>query len=981
MTPRSRPLGSMVFDSIKSCLDELLFQLKYEDGNMSDEDDIDSVEKARNNSMALPQVTALLSLMLTFILSSHSNVDRISQNLCDIFEDNFIPAFDLLVEKLPSLKNSPSDLLAVINHLHGIVRVLTLISAFGGGGTKVPRLFGISGKSLFAICKSFLKEFRNQSCTSGTASQAAAATSNEFDSDSEGRFVSSQPQIQPSRTQHFSRRPDNSNDSDGLMDDDDDDAENGTHRPRILRAPPPKRRRVGNGLNPRLRNDSRSQITHQIPVAIAIDARGAWACASLMLLLQSSFISVEFIASHLVWPEDYNNQAGYGTVSKLPDPCGALVCATLFCRKSVILRRDRLDLQSGRGQDANEDQESALIISLEAILQARRSFPPSSKHFMRGLEHMAGMVRKGEYSECCGPISNDESMMVLEALHPEGVGKESNDYFLLRRWTKKILKYRSSYHSQQVLAATLTFIYAQKNLRKQFEGSIRGFMCTSFCHIDESVRSLACDLLGAALIIFPDQNPIVLDVLKNALPRLDERKKIRKWVDKSLVDQKLRDEMVTLEEEALTDAEGSIEYNSIQCIGMIAGYASDPALARDMIWRLLDLASKRPSILLPCYRACKRASFLLQYKSLSDMFDDMMPHMLVKWLESQRSLYDFPILMMSPFALEWACRLFPNELLSMLLSGEGWNDGFFHLGGVEGEIQSLNERILTSFVESVAQFLIPNILLSSSDDSNNQRIDATKFLAECVLILTGLGNDEAVAKVLCNHISELYGYVAVLAEEGDATVECENAFKLLKRCVSSVHIERTGAKCSFLVLRHILLLHRKGMSVVGLGDIELTSKSYIEGIKYVSKQLKGPSNRKQGSFIEQLGSSMTESMIIVKYWLSLSQTERQREESWGTLSMLCEILIENIGDGTVESGELGFCLHSFISIILNPTNIDICPSVLSSLNAVLSSLFSNTAKETLLQDVISVIHKLSLALIQIHQLAYDKLYLACDSSE
>ena len=115
-------------------------------------------------------------------------------------------------------------------------------------------------------------------------------------------------------------------------------------------------------------------------------------------------------------------------------------------------------------------------------------------------------------------------MMVLEALHPEGVGKESNDYFLLRRWTKKILKYRSSYHSQQVLAATLTFIYAQKNLRKQFEGSIRGFMCTSFCHIDESVRSLACDLLGAALIIFPDQNPIVLDVLKNALPRLDDRK-------------------------------------------------------------------------------------------------------------------------------------------------------------------------------------------------------------------------------------------------------------------------------------------------------------------------------------------------------------------------------------------------------------------------------------------------------------------------
>ena len=80
--------------------------------------------------------------------------------------------------------------------------------------------------------------------------------------------------------------------------------------------------------------------------------------------------------------------------------------------------------------------------------------------------------------------------------------------------------------------------------------------------------------------------------------------------------------------------------------------------------------------------------------------------------------------------------------------------------------------------------------------------------------------------------------------------------------IKCAYIERTGAKCSFLVLRHILLLHRKGISVIGLGNIALASKSYIEGIKYVSKQLKGPSNRIQGSFLEQLGSSLTESIAI-----------------------------------------------------------------------------------------------------------------------
>jgi hypothetical protein len=321
----------------------------------------------------------------------------------------------------------------------------------------------------------------------------------------------------------------------------------------------------------------------------------------------------------------------------------------------------------------------------------------------------------------------------------------------------------------------------------------------------------------------------------------------------------------------------------------------------------------------------------------------------------------------------------------MLSLEGGWSDDFFHIAGVEGEIDPLNERILTSFVGSVAQFLIPNILLSSSNcdslsDSNNQSINSMKYLTECVLILTGLDNDETVAKVLRNHISDLYGYVAVLAEEGEAASPCENAVKLLKRCVSSVHIERTGAKCSFLVLRHILLLHRTGMSVVGLSNIELTSKSYIDGIKYVSNQLKGQSKRKQGSFLEELGSSLTESIIIVKYWLSSSQTARQREESWGTLSLLCEILIEYIVNGTLESGELRFCLHSFISVILDPTNTVLCPVVLSSLEDVLGALFSIAAKKYVL-DVISVIRKLGLALIQIHRRAYDKLSRTCESSE
>ena len=116
-------------------------------------------------------------------------------------------------------------------------------------------------------------------------------------------------------------------------------------------------------------------------------------------------------------------------------------------------------------------------------------------------------------------------------------------------------------------------------------------------------------------------------------------------------DPKLWDELTILEERALSDAEGSIEYHSIGCIGLIAGSTSDAALDREMIWKLFDLAAKKPSVLLPCYCACKRASCLLGFKRLRDMFDGMMPHLLVKWLESQQSLQDFLLLLMSHLPL------------------------------------------------------------------------------------------------------------------------------------------------------------------------------------------------------------------------------------------------------------------------------------------------------------------------------------------
>ncbi len=150
--------------------------------------------------------------------------------------------------------------------------------------------------------------------------------------------ASSQQQIQPSQTQHSKHNSNN-------LDDSDDD------------------------------NDG----SDDYDISITVDARGAWACSSLMLIIKPSMESADFIAKNLAWTGNL-------------DPYEALVCTTLLCRKLALLIQNQINWTVEQGQDANEKQNSPPTLFLEMILQLRHKFPLSSKHYMRGLRHLAGMM-------------------------------------------------------------------------------------------------------------------------------------------------------------------------------------------------------------------------------------------------------------------------------------------------------------------------------------------------------------------------------------------------------------------------------------------------------------------------------------------------------------------------------------------------------------------------------------------------------------
>lgn len=196
---------------------------------------------------------------------------------------------------------------------------------------------------------------------------------------------------------------------------------------------------------------------------------------------------------------------------------------------------------------------------------------------------------------------------------------------------------------------------------------------SSFRHIDETIRSRAIDALGVALGGFPDQQMIVSEMNRSVLPPLKSERKFMKWIN-SLMDHKTPVDLSQLEQTALNDARLSFEFHAIDCIGLIAGSTTDESVCVDMVWKLVDLAAHEPAMGLLCSRACERAALMLGFKSASELFADMAPHLIVRWIESSRGLRNFPLLITSANAMQNVCRYLPNEVLAMLLSEGGWDD-------------------------------------------------------------------------------------------------------------------------------------------------------------------------------------------------------------------------------------------------------------------------------------------------------------------
>lgn len=444
-------LGDAAFERVKTMFDEILFGLRYGSDDEDESEGENAVAKRKSNADT-PKITACLSLLLTVAVSSRANIKDVAKYITEVTAGTILRVFDHLADVLGVLALSTTDLLSVLNHADGVVRILAHVTAADQKESKIPDSLQSQFRAMFSVCKGMLRNHRHTMYTASSSSLVESARPDyrrrhvyESDDDYDKGQIPTQRRTQKSQL---------SDDSDGFMDDAEDigPVRLGSRQAAPLKriAPPPKRRRV-----------EKDPVNAKQRLMATVDCQAAWACASLMILINPSIECLEIIAGHLVWPEDYDSENGYEPVSKSINPSGAIVCASLFCQKKIVLREQLL--RSGTAMSSRYDQQSATILCVEVILLARRHLSPSSPRFMFGLDLLFDLVEFGDRSESCPCLGAAESKFIVDALYPEGLSQDNEGYKQMRA-LRKVLKNRCLYRAEQLRVSIGLFLRGQENV-------------------------------------------------------------------------------------------------------------------------------------------------------------------------------------------------------------------------------------------------------------------------------------------------------------------------------------------------------------------------------------------------------------------------------------------------------------------------------------------------------------------------------------
>ena len=217
-------------------------------------------------------------------------------------------------------------------------------------------------------------------------------------------------------------------------------------------------------------------------------------------------------------------------------------------------------------------------------------------------------------------------------------------------------------------------------------------------------------------------------------------------------------------------------------------------------------------------------------------------------------------------------------------------------------------------------------------------------------ILNDGSSDSQIALLLTENLRDIYTYIFPLIHEDNSRENSSstklmgsNALAHLRKYLSEEIIARQAGKESHYVVRQLLKL--SGKNVVYYNNTTVCQVSYVNSIKYIADQLSGGKSKlKSGCIFQDAGTSITECLLHARLWLDRSKHETEKRQSWKTIILICDEVVVQLYNRGGEKNQIGFCLNTLISIILENKHASIRPNCLSTMNAIVKAIICRNKK-------------------------------------
>lgn len=616
------------------------------------------------------------------------------------------------------------------------------------------------------------------------------------------------------------------------------------------------------------------------------------------------------------------------------DVKGGIFAVNLLCTQQIVSGHTLLHSTTTH----QFDSENASIVSLicKLIRSIRLAAKPYSDAFLFGNIVCSTIVILRDKNYWSADLSATETKALIDLLT---FADSSND--------RRNLAWRQSLRSTQLFAATHAFKNGSESVHDKLDGLFGGTLVLPFLSdINGTVRSRALASMAAALLILAEDK--VIQSVKDHLPPVttvspgsDGKSSYRRWSARKCLATAQDECPPEVETQIWDDAYVCLLRDVVTCWCVIAETSSNREVLQQVLFDLVKLAFMRPGLEGLCFLSLERIAFLKGFGKVENLLDAELRDMSRRWLETEESLFDIPLMITSPSTFR--CLIRGGQL--QLLSSDTRNQDQASKSAVS-VVRQIRYVAATEFLLRRTNDIVPRIVISSVTTliqasvtkEGRRRLLENHSLKEYCSIQSEAFDDDIALKTLRAIVPSIIADLLVIRCISDDMDPADSIDTLLRGLLTDDVVQRQSEDGAWLVLRRFIEL-------VGEDSTMTTTDAYAVSVRKFLYSIGKKSKINDNSPFVGVSCSAIEFLSFAKLHMDSSVVPCQIGQRWRAVNTVLQVLMADM-NCVDQSQTYSFCIHTLLNVVHDERFTSVKVSALRLLHELVQLALKIDARQT-----------------------------------